>query len=354
MRAHGLFVAILISTACSRAAGPDAAVPDVLDAEVLADGSAPADAGIDDAALDAAVPRDAGFAPDAAARDAEATDARLVIDAGEGCPPPLGEGVPFRLRAVAANLTSGNAQSWDPGEGLRILKGLRPDVVLMQEMNYGDESPAAFDAMVQDTFSEEFAWARGLGGQIPNGVISRWPILASGDWPDPEVGNRAFTWAHIDLPGARELWAVSVHLLTSRASDRNAEGRALLAALEANVPEGDFILVGGDFNTGSHTEGVYDILGARLESDPPYPADAEGNTNTNGGRTSPYDAVLASPCLLASQVAVEIGAQQFPAGLVFDSRSFTPLEDVSPVLQSDSDAPQMQHMAVVRDFSIQP
>ncbi|MCK6544549.1 endonuclease/exonuclease/phosphatase family protein [Myxococcota bacterium] len=354
MRAQGLFVAILF-TACSGAAVPDASAPDAHDASPT-DASDPADAGVDatDAALDADVPHDAGSAPDAEARDAEATDARLVIDAGEGCPPPLGEGVPFRLRAVAANLTSGNAQSWDPGEGLRILKGLRPDVVLMQEMNYGDESPETFDAMVQDTFSEEFTWARGLGGQIPNGIISRWPILASGDWPDPEVGNRAFTWAHIDLPGARDLWAVSIHLLTSRASDRNAEGRALLAALEANVPDGDFILVGGDFNTDSHNEGVYDILDARLVSDPPYPADADGNPNTNRGRTSPYDAVLPSPCLDASQVAVEIGAQQFPAGLVFDSRVYTPLDDVSPVLRSDSEASHMQHMAVVRDFVIQP
>src|SRR5205085_11524393 len=41
-----------------------------------------------------------------------------------------------RLRLVAANLTSGNFQSWDPGDGIRILEGLHPDVVLVQEFNY--------------------------------------------------------------------------------------------------------------------------------------------------------------------------------------------------------------------------
>ena len=40
----------------------------------------------------------------------------------------------------------------------------------------------------------------------------------------------------------------------------------------------------------------------------------------------------------------------FAHGLVFDSRVYTPLSDVSPVLASDSAASGMQHMAVVRDY----
>jgi len=36
---------------------------------------------------------------------------------------------------------------------------------------------------------------------------------------------------------------------------------------------------------------------------------------------------------------------------VFDSRVYTPLSDVAPVLSTDSAATNMQHMAVVRDFA---
>jgi hypothetical protein len=49
---------------------------------------------------------------------------------------------------------------------------------------------------------------------------------------------------------------------------------------------------------------------------------------------------------------VAIGSQSFANGLVFDSRIYTPLADVAPVLQSDCAATNMQHMAVVRDFFV--
>jgi hypothetical protein len=36
---------------------------------------------------------------------------------------------------MAANLSSGNNQSYDPGEGARIFQGLKPDIVMIQELN---------------------------------------------------------------------------------------------------------------------------------------------------------------------------------------------------------------------------
>jgi len=84
----------------------------------------------------------------------------------------------------------------------------------------------------------------------------------------------------------------------------------------------------------------------------PYPADQASNENTNAPRTSPYDWVLASPALDALAVPVVIGMSSFAHGLVFDSRVYTPLTDVPPVLQTDSAATNMQHMGVVRDFAI--
>lgn len=314
----------------------------------------PADAGAPDAGLadsgmlDAGLP-DSGM-PDAGSADAGTPDAGIGPD---GCALPEGTGAPFRVRAVAANLTSGNLQSWDPGHGQRILQGLQPDVVLIQEFNYGSNSPGDLRTFVDAVCGTSCAYTRGAGS-IPNGVISRWPIAASGEWADPRVGNRGFTWALIDVPGPRDLWAVSLHLLTSTAGERNQEAQALVQRLNAQVPTRDFLLVGGDFNTDNRSEACVTTLGQRTVTAGPHPVDQGGVGGTNAGRTKPYDWVLASRCLQKSQAAVSIGAQAFGAGLVFDSRVYVPLADVPPVLQSDSAGPQMQHMAVVKDFVVQP
>jgi hypothetical protein len=49
---------------------------------------------------------------------------------------------------------------------------------------------------------------------------------------------------------------------------------------------------------------------------------------------------------------VVIGAASFFGGLVFDSRVYTPLADVAPILLGDSAVSGMQHMPVVRDFVV--
>ena len=49
-----------------------------------------------------------------------------------------------------------------------------------------------------------------------------------------------------------------------------------------------------------------------------------------------------------------VGSSVFDAGLVIDTRDYLPLSDLAPALQSDSAAPNMQHMGVLRDFVIQP
>lgn len=47
-----------------------------------------------------------------------------------------------------------------------------------------------------------------------------------------------------------------------------------------------------------------------------------------------------------------IGSNSHTNGLVFDSRVYTPLSAVSPVLSTDSGASNMQHMAIVKDFLV--
>ncbi|HEX8434916.1 endonuclease/exonuclease/phosphatase family protein, partial [Archangium sp.] len=146
-----------------------------------------------------------------------------------------------RVRLMAANITSGNLQSYDPGHGTRIFQGTKPDVVMIQEFNYGNNSAAAIRGYVDSTFGTSFYYYREGGGHIPNGVISRWPILAAGEWDDSYMTDRDYAWARIDIPGPKDLWVVSVHLLTASSTVRNTEAGNLVNFIQANVPAGDFL-----------------------------------------------------------------------------------------------------------------
>jgi hypothetical protein len=298
------------------------------------DGS-PADASVKDAS-----PADASV-KDASLADAAPTDSRIDYDFA---------GTSKRLRVMAANTSTGNKQSYDPGEGLRIFQGLHPDVVLIQEFNYGDNSAATIRGFVTTAFGSSFSYFRETGAQIPNAVASRYPIISSGSWTDPKVSNRGFAWARIDIPGTKDLWAVSVHLLTSSASNRDAEAKELVADVQKSVPVGDYVVIGGDLNSGTRTEPCLATFSAVVSTAGPYPADSLGNENTSGSRSKPHDWVMPSPNLRSLETGVLIGAHSFPNGLVVDSRVYMPLADISPVLLGDSGAPSMQHMAVVEDF----
>ncbi|NBT48242.1 MAG: endonuclease, partial [Actinobacteria bacterium] len=252
------------------------------------------------------------------------------------------------IRTVAANITSGNSQRYeDPGT--RILQGLQPDVVMIQEFNVSSSSSTDLRNWVTSTFGSEFSYFRESSGAIPNGVISRWPIVSSGSWDDTTIGDRGFAWARIDIPGDKNLWVVSVHLKASSGSSnsnqRQSQAQQLVTYIEANVPADDYLLIGGDCNTYSYTEACLGTLGEIVDVSAPRPVDQSGDPDTNSGRSSPYDWVLAEPELDGLETAVKIGDLSFANGLVFDSRRFTPLSLVEPVLVGDSGATNMQHMA---------
>lgn len=256
-----------------------------------------------------------------------------------------------RCRIMAANLSSGRYQSYDPGEGIRIFQGLKPDIILIQEFNYrkGD-----LRELVDEAFGEDFSYfVEGGDEQIPNGIVSRYPILEAGEWPDVAVSNRDFAWARIDVPGDKDLWAVSVHFLTRSATVRAGQAAALVGFIKGWVPDGDYLVIGGDFNTGDFEESALDRL-AELVDTSGRPRDELGSTGTNANRRKPYDQVLPDADLSALETAVVIVGHpvRYPDGLVFDSRVFTPLEVVDPVRPGDSGVFGMQHMAVVRDFLI--
>lgn len=265
---------------------------------------------------------------------------------------------PISLRIVAANTTSGGQQSYpNPGPGVRIFQALAADVVLIQEFQVDGN----LDTWVDDVFGETFSHCIEEVDGLPNGVISRFPILECGEWNDPFMLNRDFSFARIDLPGERDLWAVSVHLKASSGSSnrqrRKNEGLEIVARVQEDVPEDDFLIIGGDFNTQNRNEEVLDVLRQVVHIEPPFPDDGRGDGDTNASRRKPYDWVLVDADLEPFEVPVEIGTRRFENGLVFDSRIFSDEQLAThfpPVRKNDSGAPQMQHMAVVRDFLLNP
>jgi len=268
-----------------------------------------------------------------------------------------GGGVPpdgTRVRIVAANLTSGNGQDYDPGHGIRILQGIDGDIILVQEMTYGADNAAAMRNFANQICGIDCDVVRETSlnnGYLPNGVVSRYPIINFGVWDDPNLSNREFFWARIDLPGPGDLLAVSVHLHTN-VSSHQSEGETLVARINEERGPDDVVVLGGDFNTDDTTDVLFGELDDIFRVTEPYPVDQNDNPHTNENRTKRYDWVLADPGLDALEIPVVIGSLVFDTGLVVDTRVHTPLRDISPAQFNDSDqSVVMQHMAVVRDFA---
>ncbi len=264
------------------------------------------------------------------------------------------------IRAMASNLSSGNSQRYET-PGLNILKGLKPDVVAMQEFNvsnsFGINTAAAIRSMIDNTFGTNFVYFRESSTtetyDIPNGIISRYPIISSGSWDDTLIPNRGFAWSQIDIPGTNNLFVVSIHLKASSADSatRASEASNLRTLIQSNFPSNALVIVAGDCNTYSSGEGALVTFRTFL-NDSPAPADNLGGTNTNAGRSERYDYVFPSFSLNSNRVATVIGSHTFTNGLVFDSRVYSPLSEVAPVVSTDSGVTGMQHMGVVKDFRI--
>jgi hypothetical protein len=67
-----------------------------------------------------------------------------------------------------------------------------------------------------------YHFAREDDALTANGIISRWPIIESGEWDDPLTATRDFVWARSDVPGPKDLWAVRMHLLMGWRNERSS------------------------------------------------------------------------------------------------------------------------------------
>lgn len=249
------------------------------------------------------------------------------------------------ITIATANLSDNTSQAYeDPG--IRILQALRPDVLAIQEFNY--KSGNSQD-LVRKIFGPAYHFAREKGGaRLPNGVVSRYPVVAFGQWDDPFVANRKFAWATLQIPGPKPLHVVSVHLVQNRSERRLPEARHLLKLIREKFPEDDYVALCGDFNVASRESTALAELTTWFD-DSAQPADQQGNKNTNANRNRPYDFVLPNPALAKYHAPTVLLRRKFPDGLVFDSRLWNPLP---PPAEWDDTARNLQHLPVLKTFRI--
>jgi endonuclease/exonuclease/phosphatase family metal-dependent hydrolase len=289
------------------------------------------------------------------------------------------------LRAVAGNITSGNYQSYDYGHGIRIFQGLKADVMMVQEFNYKDNTDNDYKEMVEAVFQDEGCLSStpqrcfyevGTGAVIPNGVMSKYPIISWGEWADPASGvdsTRHLNYAIVDIPGNKDLFVVSVHLHTSPSSDQIASAVVIVNAIKEIKQEANYLgyyfMVGGDFNGSAAVSddgfGMYDTFNINDEN----PLGEDGSPGTSANRSKILDWLLVSNDLSLKQVPSKFCAENnsndcksYSNGLVMDTRDFSQTQldtyfspsffDNQVLDVDDSGAGSMQHMAVVKDFLI--
>ena len=292
---------------------------------------------------------------------------------------------PARIRLMAANITSGERESYDSKGGRHIFMAVKPDIVLLQEFKVFRES---YDTFVSTVFGPDYQYFRGsiVADKVtyhdksqtakPNGIISRYPIIEHGEWQakiekvrqgesylEDIYYDRQWTWAVIDIPGDRELLAVSVHLHTS---DHAREFGPLAEHIEAKQQEGNYyVVIGGDFNTKENGNGRDGVLSSEAmmrlfyAKNGEWPVDQKGNGNTSAKRTFPLDWLMFSHDLEMYEIPTEIGMhtgeKAYAHGHVFDSRIYeeeNELSSVPPVEPMDSSELNTQHMPVIRDVVI--
>ena len=296
----------------------------------------------------------------------------------------------IHIRAVTGNISTGNHQNYDLGEGIRIFQGLKGDIMMVQEFNYKNNTENDYKEFVKEVFQDPACFQDntcfyevGTGAVIPNGIVSRFPIIEWGELTDPAGGvdsTRHLNWAILDIPGNKDLFVVSVHLRTSSGSDQIEEAEVVVEYIQSIKQQADYLgyyfMVGGDFNGSSSAcdndttdgWGLYETFNVC----DPAPIGENGSTGTNASRdTRPkrLDWLLESSDLSQFQVPTKYCSQSsstdckiYPTGFVMDTRDFTQTEldtyfsptnfDGMSLDVGDSEGNSMQHMAIVKDFVI--
>jgi endonuclease/exonuclease/phosphatase family metal-dependent hydrolase len=256
---------------------------------------------------------------------------------------------------AAANLSSQTSPidtCYRPFAG-RIFEGLAPDVIAIQEFNTTNNGEyASRRDFIDQHLGTNYQYYVEPDSIMPNGIISRWPILDAGTWDDPELSDREFVWATIQLPTNRLLHVISLHIKAGTTDEdvsrRVNEAHSLTNFIATAFSPTNFIALCGDFNLVDRREATLHIL----TNDFPcnwIPRDQQGYKDTNRNRQNPFDWVMANPLLDSHSTTTVIAGVDFPYGAIFDSRLWeTP---PAPILTNDSVGEGIQHMLVMRTFS---
>ncbi len=178
-----------------------------------------------------------------------------------------GPGAAQPLRVVSYNIHAGSDDHGAPSLPRigALLDSLRPDVVLLQEVDRGTERSGRVDqlAELERLTGLHGAFAASLasfqGGEYGIALLSRWPIrqahtvaLAVDPPPERAEGShepRVALHALLATP-AGELHVLATHLDASgRETYRRQELVGLMAHAARDVPAGTPLIVGGDLNS---------------------------------------------------------------------------------------------------------
>ena len=171
------------------------------------------------------------------------------------------------------------SQSYEDRRNPTSFRGLTPDIVVIQEFNYQGGDPSRLSSIPRSVRISTSTSSHERAG-FPNGVVSRYPIIKGGTWNDPNVPDRSFVYAQIDVPGPIDLWAVSLHLLTTGATQRDTEAKELVTYIQGTVPAGDYLIVGGDLNTDTADETALTDLAASVVTKFTFPLRSNGKTTS--------------------------------------------------------------------------
>lgn len=254
------------------------------------------------------------------------------------------------ITVCASNLTE-DSQIYE-GSSTRILQTLLPDIILMNEFNIDSRMslPSKITSWVHSTFGVDYYWMREQLNEdesIPNGIISKYPILVSGQLRDDQA-ERDHVFAQIKV-NQTKLWVFSVHLPTNQ-NKRKRITNELMGKIFSIVPlaEHSNIILGGDFNATSENDVAIEKIREKFKVDS-LPVDYHERPHTNRNRNKPYDWVLTTGL---NDVPYKFLDKEFTHGFVYDTRIFTEDNMKDYALWRKDDSDNHQHMAVVRSFKV--
>ena len=223
---------------------------------------------------------------------------------------PYGSLVQSRVRIVTWNLW-GRLGEWQArAAGIaRMLEGLRPDIVCLQEtwQNGGDDQAAALAKRLGMTHA--FAMDRRDGALVQGvAVLSRWPLadVAQRPLPVPDgvVPRNVALRAVVDGPRG-PLLVATTHLIAfpPRSAQREEQVRALVAFLAERQRQPPIAIVAGDFNAAPDSEEIRLLTGRRAPAVPgwtfldAWETAGDGSSGATVTRTNPNSAPLLLPDL---------------------------------------------------------